>query len=288
MVKVLVLDILFLHKFLNSTRNIILVTLFYIFLAACFGVGLLLYDTQSGIEFFTGFIIEKTLSLDNIFVIKMIFDYFQINKNKQHSVLFIGIISAMFFRAIMIWSGALIIAEYHWVLYIFAAILIASGIKMLYAGSKEHNQQHNLFAINFLEKYIKIVPNTSVFFVKTEKGWRATRLFLALLCIEFMDLVFAIDSVPAIFAVTQNTMVIYTSNIFAILGLRALFGLVNELDKNFYYIKHSMAFILCFVGIKILASHYIDISAWISLLITFTAIACGILASVTYKTKAVK
>ncbi|MBW3544832.1 MAG: TerC family protein [Bacteroidetes bacterium] len=243
-----------------------------------------LTGTDAMIKYYTGFLIEKTLSLDNIFVIAMVFSYFKIAPRYQHEVLFWGIIGAMVFRAVMILVGTAVIETFHWTTYLFGALLIYSSIKMLTVDEEETDFSKN----PLLRLLARIYPidwqyQGQKFFINKEGIKTATLLMVALVVVEFTDVFFAIDSIPAIFAVTTDPFLVFTSNVFAILGLRTLyFFLANFLDR-FGYIKYSLVFILAFVGIKMmLANHYV-FPTYLSLGIIVVALAAGMLVSVFIK-----
>ncbi len=202
------------------------------------------------LEFLTGYIVEKSLSVDNIFVFVMVFAYFAIPPKYQHRVLFYGILGALVFRAIFIAMGSALM-EYHWVVYLFGGFLILTGIKMMFAPEKEVDPEKNLL-IRLFKRFVPVTPQLrgQNFFVRENAKIYATPLFIALLFLELTDIIFAVDSVPAIFALTKEPMIVFTSNIFAILGLRAMyFMLAGAIDK-FYLLKYGLAVVLIFVGLK--------------------------------------
>ncbi len=248
---------------------------------------------QSGMEYFTGFVIEKSLSMDNVFVIALIFSYFAIPRALQHRVLFWGILGAIVLRGIMIGLGAALVSEFSWVLYLFGAFLVFTGIKMLTMSDEAPDLKDNK-VIGWLQKRMRVTPELhgNAFFVRQplagEVGksvlW-ATPLFLTLCMVEIADLVFAVDSVPAIFAITTDPFIVYTSNIFAILGLRALYFALAAMIHRFMYLKYALAVVLVFIGSKIFLVGIIGkIPAVISLTVTFTLIAAGVLVSM-WKTR---
>jgi tellurite resistance protein TerC len=248
---------------------------------------------QSGMEYFTGFVIEKSLSMDNVFVIALIFSYFAIPRALQHRVLFWGILGAIVLRGIMIGLGAALVSEFSWVLYLFGAFLVFTGIKMLTMSDEPPDLKDNA-VIGWLKKHMRVTPELhgNAFFVRQplvgEVGksvlW-ATPLFLTLCMVEIADLVFAVDSVPAIFAITTDPFIVYTSNIFAILGLRALYFALAAMIHRFKYLKYALAVVLVFIGSKIFLVGIIGkIPAVISLTVTFTLIAAGVLVSM-WKTR---
>ena len=238
-----------------------------------------------GMAYLTGFAVEKALAMDNVFVIAMIFSYFAVPRAYQHRVLIWGILGVIVLRAIMIGLGAAVIAEAHWVLYLFAAFLIATGIKMLVTADKEVD-----LGSNRLLKWVRWRCNVTAqlhgerFFVKQRDAegrarWFMTPLFLALMTIEIADVVFAVDSVPAIFAVTTDPFIVYTSNIFAILGLRALYFALAAMVERFHYLKYALAAVLVFIGGKIFAADMLGIAKIppaLSLGVTVALLAAGV------------
>ena len=205
---------------------------------------------QSALEFLTGFVVEKSLAIDNIFVFIVVFAYFGIPAKYQHRVLFYGILGALFFRAIFIALGS-VLMEYHVVIIIFGVFLILTGIKMLFAPEKPLDPEKNPI-IKLLRKFVKISPKIegNNLWIKENGVWVATLLFVALVFIEFTDIIFAIDSVPAIFALTKEPLIVYTSNIFAILGLRSMYFMLAGVMDKFWLLKYGLGFVLIFVGIK--------------------------------------
>ena len=276
----LILDLYISSKFTITTKTSIIITLVFILFALVFGGIISLVDKKLGMEFFTGFFIEKSLSLDNIFVMKVIFDHFKIPKEKQHKVLMIGILSALILRAIMIMGGVVLITKFNWVMQIFAAILIFSGFKMLTSKKNVKKEVEDGFIFKLLDRKAFLINNVNNFFVRTEGKIQFTKLFGALIAIEFADIIFAIDSIPAIFAITTNQMIIYSSNIFAILGLRALYNVLSDLGNKFYNLNYALAFILCYIGFKILLVNIFHIPSVVSLMIIFIAIFIGIITSI--------
>jgi tellurite resistance protein TerC len=265
----------------------------YISVALIFGAWVWWYlGSQSGMEYYTGFLIEKSLSMDNVFVIALIFTYFAIPRQYQHRVLFWGIIGVIVLRAIMIGLGAALVSQFSWILYVFGVFLVLTGIKMIIIADNMPDIGNNPL-LKFLRKRMRVTDNVegNAFFVykpdpATGKVVRwATPLFLALCLIEFVDLVFAVDSVPAIFAITTDPFIVYTSNIFAILGLRALYFALAAMIHRFKYLKYALALVLVFIGTKIFLVGIIGkISPVISLSATFGLIVGGVLFSL-YKTR---
>jgi tellurite resistance protein TerC len=247
---------------------------------------------ERGLEYYTGFFVEWSLSLDNVFAISMIFTYFAIPRKYQHRVLFWGILGVIVMRGIMIGLGAALVAEFQWILYVFGAFLVFTGVKMLWMADKEENFGENP-VLRFVKKHIRVTPELDgqKFFVtrpdpNTGKLVRwATPLFLCLVLVEAIDLIFAVDSVPAIFAITQDPFIVYTSNIFAILGLRSLYFALAAMIHRFKYLKYALALVLVFVGTKIFLVGVIGkMPAWFSLGVTVSLIAGGVLYSL-WKTR---
>jgi len=285
----LAFDLGVLHR---KTREIrvgesLVMSLVYIALGLAFGgfVWMQLGQT-AGIEYLTGFIVEKSLAIDNVFVIALIFGFFAIPPALQHRVLFWGILGVIVLRAIMIGLGATLVSEFSWVLYLFAAFLVLTGVKMLWLGDKEMDLSKN----PVLRLVRRVMPvsdqlHGTRFFAKLPNGsggalvWTATPMFLALVLIEIADLIFAVDSVPAIFAITTDPYIVYTSNIFAILGLRALYFALAAVLHRFAYLKQALAVLLIFIGSKIFLA---DLLGWekfppaLSLGVTFAILAAGI------------
>ncbi len=249
---------------------------------------------QSGMEYMTGFAIEKALAMDNVFVIAMIFAFFSVPRRYQHRVLFWGILGVIVLRAIMIGLGAALVAQFSWVLYVFAVFLILTGVKMLVFGTKEQDLSQNP-ALKFLKRRLNVTDahHGERFFVRQaapESGkltWYATPLFLALLLIEVADVIFAVDSVPAIFAITTDPFIVYTSNIFAILGLRALYFALAAMVHRFEYLKQALALVLVFIGSKIFIADLAGIEKVppvLALAVTVALLVGGVLFSL-YRTK---
>ncbi len=278
-------------------REALLWTLFWIFLAMLFnvfiyyayrehwlGIGLgpnqIRLGSEAALKFFTGYIIEKSLSLDNIFVIAMIFAFFQIPTLYQHRVLFWGILGALVMRGVMIVAGVTLITRFTWMIYVFGAFLIFTAIKMLVTRHDNLRPEKNIL-IRLARKVYPVTPalEGSKFFTRLGKVRAVTPLFLVLLVIESTDVLFAIDSIPAIFAVTTDPFIIFTSNVFAILGLRSLYFALAAMMDKFRYLKMSLVFVLAYVGVKMMLSHTHPIPTLVSLAIIGTILLVGIAAS---------
>jgi len=263
---------------------------FYILMALFFGVWVWYIKGLDGFaEYITGFLVEKSLALDNIFLISLIFSSLSIPLKYQHRVLFWGILGVIVLRAIMIGLGVQIITRFEWILYIFAAFMIFTGIKMFFMSSKPVEISQNPLLI-WMRKHLNITDklHDQRFFVyqnvrdsKTKKMF-VTPLFISLVMVEFIDLIFAVDSIPAIFAITQDPYIVYTSNIFAILGLRALYFALASIIDRFYYLKYALAAVLIFIVSKIFIADALNLAKippMLSLTITFTILVSGVLLS---------
>ena len=261
----LMLDLGVFHKKNHTVRvkEAILWSGFWILLALIFNVGVYFFlDHTKALEFFTAYVLEKSLSVDNLFVFLLIFGYFNIKPKYQHRILFWGIIGALVMRAVFIFAGVALIQHFSWIMYIFGAFLIYTGLHMLFEKEKTEKFDPNKNIIIRLFK--KIMPVTDHnpeghFFVRKDGVLYATTFFVTLLFIEASDLIFAVDSVPAVLSISSDTFIIFTSNVFAILGLRSLYFALAGIMKYFYYLKYALAGILSFIGIKMCInefSHY--------------------------------
>ena len=288
----LVLDLGVLHR---EHREIpvgesLLLSAVYIGLGLGFGAWVWWYlGAQSGMEYLTGFAVEKALAMDNVFVIAMIFAFFAVPRQYQYRVLFWGILGVIVLRALMIGVGATIVSQFSWVLYIFALFLIATGVKMIVLAEKECDIANNP-VLRFMKRHFNVTDSHhgQAFFVKqphpvTGKPVRyMTPLFLALVMIEVADVIFAVDSVPAIFAITTDPFIVYTSNIFAILGLRALYFALAAMVHRFHYLKYALALVLIFIGSKIFLADLMGLDKFppvVALTITFGILAGGVVYS---------
>ncbi|KSV73086.1 membrane protein [Sinorhizobium sp. GW3] len=297
MIAILSFDLGILHKE-NKEINVaesVKLSAFYIALGLSFGGFVWWYlGAESGLAYMTGFVVEKTLALDNVFVIALIFSFFAVPRIYQHRVLFWGILGVIVLRAIMIGVGATLVAEFSWVLYIFAAFLVFTGIKMLVMKEAEPNVSDNAL-VRFMRSRFNVTEehHGERFFVKLvnpktgKMTWFITPLFMALVMVEVADVIFAVDSVPAIFAITTDPFIVYTSNIFAILGLRALYFALAAMIHRFRYLKPALAVVLIFIGSKIFVADLLGLEkfpAALSLGVTFAIIASGVVWSLV-KTK---
>jgi tellurite resistance protein TerC len=254
----------------------------WVALAMVFAAGLFtIYGHHAGLTFLTGYVIEESLSVDNIFVIVLIFDYFRVPRVCQHRVLFYGIMGALLMRGLFIGLGAVLIAKFHWILYIFGAMLVITGIRMAFRGDEEFNGEQNA-VVRIVRRFLPVSQSYhGKHFFTIEAGQRvATPLLLVLVLVEFTDLIFAVDSIPAIFGVTRDPFIVFTSNIFAILGLRSLYFLLAAVVDRFYLLKYGLALILTFVGTKMLGERFFEIDIVLSLCIILGVLGAAIVASV--------
>lgn len=283
----LVLDLGVFHKRQHaiSIKESLLMSGFYILMAFIFGAWVWYQlGSQSAAEYFTGYLVEKSLSMDNIFLISVIFSFFAIPLKYQHRVLFWGILGVVILRGIMIGLGSELVEHFEWVLYIFAAFLIFTGIKMFFIKEKDTNLSGNPI-LKWMSKHLRVTPDfhDQRFFIQLvdEKTNRRklflTPLFTALVLIELTDIVFAVDSIPAVFTITTDPYIVYTSNIFAILGLRALYFALAVIIDRFHYLKYALAAVLIFIGSKMFIADLLDtkIPAPVSLGVTFGLLAAG-------------
>ena len=251
-------------------------------LAVLFNIGVFYYFGEvKGLEFMTGYLVEKSLSVDNVFVIALIFTYFSVPRQYQHRVLFWGVIGALIMRAILIAVGATLIREFAWIIYIFGAFLVFTGIKMYFQKNEGIDPDKNP-VVRFFKKFIPVTDeyNKEKFFLIKNGKRFATPLFIVLLMVETTDLIFAVDSIPAIFAITQDPFIVFTSNAYAILGLRSLYFALAGVIYKFYYLKAGLSVILVFVGIKMMLIDIFKIPIGISLGFVSLVILISVIASV--------
>ena len=263
------------------TREALGWSAFWIVLALLFNLGVgWWFGAERGLEFLTGYLIEKALSVDNIFVFLVIFSYFSVPATYQHRVLFWGILGAIVFRVIFILAGAVLLQAFHWVIYIFGGLLVVTGVKIL-RSREEHVHPERNPVLRLMRRYVPIAPDYhgQRFLVRVGGRLMATPLLLVLGVVEATDIVFAIDSIPAIFAVTDDPFIVFTSNIFAILGLRALFFLLAGVMNRFHYLKVGLGLVLAFVGTKMLLSDIYEIPIGLSLGVVAALIGGSVIAS---------
>ena len=244
--------------------------------------GIVFYylGSPSGVEFLTGYLIELSLSVDNLFVFLLIFSYFKVPAKFQHRVLFWGVMGALFMRLTMIFVGAAIINRFHWIIYIFGAFLVYTGIKMFRDEEIDIQPEQNPL-VRLVSRFLPITRHyeEEKFFTRKNGKRTGTLLLLVLMVVEVTDLVFAVDSIPAIFAVTTNTFIVYTSNVFAILGLRSMYFLLAGMVDKFRYLRFGLAIVLTFIGLKMLVSRWYHISTAVSLVLVAVVLVGSVVAS---------
>lgn len=290
-IALLALDLGVLHRGEKqiTVRHALWLSLGYVVLAMMFAAGMFVFMGEAeGYQFLTGYLIEKSLSVDNIFVFVLIFTHFAVPPQYQYRVLFWGILGAMVMRGTLILVGATLIEAFHWVIYIFGAFLIFTGIKMLVTVGQEPDVDNNRI-VRFMRRHLRVTQefSSSRFFVTVEGVRYMTPLFLVLILIELTDVVFALDSIPAIFAITPDPFIVYTSNVFAILGLRALYFALAGIIHRFHYLKYGLSLVLVVVGVKMILNAWFGtkvIPTEVALLITSVLIGGSILFSM-WKTR---
>ncbi len=257
-------------------------TLVWVSLALLFNAGVYFYmGPTRALEFFTGYVIEESLSVDNLFVFLMIFSYFHVTKTHQPKILKWGIIGALAMRAVFILVGIELIERFHWMIYVFGGLLVVTGTKMAFGGEEKIEPEKNLL-VRIVRKFVPITKRVrdDRFFIRKGGILAATPLFLTLLVVESSDVIFAVDSIPAVLAVTHDPFIVYTSNVFAIMGLRSLYYLLAHVMEMFVYLKLGVSFILAFVGAKMLLTDIYPIPIYFSLGVIVGVLAISILTSV--------
>lgn len=283
-VVMLAMDLFVFHRKAHAVkfREALVFSLVWIGLALLFNLGVFFfYGPQPALEFLTGYLIEKALSVDNLFVILVLFSYFSVPAALQHRVLFWGILGALVMRAAFIVLGAALLQRFHWVMLVFGAFLVFTGFKLLFSSTEEVHPEKNL-VLRLLRKVLPSVPDYRgpSFAVKENGRWFATPLLTVLLVVEATDIVFAVDSIPAIFAVTTDPFIVFTSNIFAILGLRSLFFVLSGMLSKFHYLKVGLGLVLAFVGTKMLLVDLVKIPIGLSLGVIAALLAGAVVASI--------
>jgi tellurite resistance protein TerC len=273
-----------------GVKDSLKLSVFYIAAGLAFGgVVYAVMGPEKALPYWTGFVVEKTLAMDNLFVIAMIFGHMAIPRHLQHRVLFWGIVGVLVLRGIMIGLGAAIVHEFEWVLYVFSAFLIFTGVRLAVVEEKEQSLEESR-VLGFLKRNLRVTDGLrgEAFFVREPDArtgrlvWAATPLFLALAMVEIADVIFAVDSIPAIFAITTDPFVVYTSNVFAILGLRALYFALSAMIDRFHYMKYALAVLLVFIGSKLFVAELLGLDKfpqWLSLSITLVVLATGVVYS---------
>ncbi len=261
---------------------------FIIFLALAFNVGIYFFlGHEKALQFFTGYIIEQSLSVDNLFVFLMLFDYFGVPSQYQPRVLHWGIMGALVMRFIMIFAGTALLDRFHWLIYIFGGILLFTGIKMIFEKDKKMDPEKNP-VLKLLKKYMPIAAREYVdqkFFIRLNGALYATPLFVVLIMIETSDLIFAVDSIPAILAISRDPFIVYSSNVFAILGLRTMYFILSSIMPLFTYLKFGISIVLCYVGVKMMIVNFYKIPTVLSLAIVVGILGGSVICSLLFKKK---
>jgi tellurite resistance protein TerC len=268
-------------------KEALLFSAFWIALALLFNLGVYFFaGSQKALEFLTGYVVEKSLSVDNIFVFILIFSFFKVPAIYQHKVLFWGILGAIILRAVFIFTGVALIEKFHWIIYIFGAFLIYTGFKIAFEEEKEVKPENNPL-VKLFRRFVPTVDQyeNGKFMIKKDGKIFTTPLFLTLLVVETTDVVFAVDSIPAILAISRDPFIVYTSNIFAILGLRALYFALAGIMKFFHYLNYGLAVILIFVGIKMITADFFHIPIGVALGFIAVVLALSIAASIKWPKK---
>jgi tellurite resistance protein TerC len=276
------------HKILM--REALMWSFAWIGLAVTFGLVLLrFYGRQPALEFFTGYVIEKALSIDNLFVFLVVFRVFAVKDEYQQRVLGYGILGALLLRGAMIAAGAALIARFSWIMYVFGAFIVIAGVHMLVVRHAESDPEKN-FLVRYFSKHLRLTKEYrgAHFFVRENRQLFATPLFLVLLVVEITDVTFAVDSIPAVFGITRDPFIVFTSNVFAILGLRALYFLLAAVLEKLEYLKIGLALVLIFVGAKMIAEPWLKISVELSLGIVIGMLLVTVLLSLLAKKKALR
>jgi tellurite resistance protein TerC len=284
----LVLDLGLFHKQAHkiSTKSALYQSIFWVVVSTLFGVFILLYDesgTEGAVQYFSAYLTEYALSVDNIFVILLILKYFKVNETYYHKILFWGILGAIVFRGIFIFVGTFLIEQFHWILYIFGVLLIYSAIRIYFEDGDEKIDPEKNPILRFCKKYLPMSNDDhgGSFVIRQNGKLLFTPLFLVIVLIESTDLIFAMDSIPAAFAITQNPFLIYTSNIFAVMGLRAMFFLLAGIIDKFYLLQKGLSVILLFIGVKMLLDiWHIEINVYLSFAVIIVTLTLSVVFSV--------
>lgn len=288
----LVLDLKVFHRKTHciNVKEALLLSAFWIALALLFNIFVYFgLGREPALEFLTGYLLEKSLSVDNLFVFLLIFSYFKVPQLYQHKILFWGIIGALVMRFIFIFAGIALIEKFHWLIYVFGAFLVLIGIKMSIKEDKEMDPEKNI-VLRVFKRFFPVTHeyDGEKFFTKIKGQYLATPLFIVLLVVETTDIVFAVDSIPAIFAVTLDPFIVFTSNIFAILGLRALYFALSGVMEKFKYLVYGLSFILVFIGIKMLISSVYKVPIAVTLATIIVVLLVTILWSMVSNRRAQK
>lgn len=286
----LVLDLGVFHRRVHTIkfREALAWSVAWIALAAIFAVVIFFWHGRApALEFVTGYVIELSLSVDNLFVFLLIFRFFQVQSNHQHKVLFWGILGALIMRGVFIAAGVTLIQRFHWIIYVFGAFLVYSGIKLFFQGEAEIHPEKNP-VLRVFRRWVPVTKDYegNKFFIR-RAGLYATPLFVVLLVVETTDLLFAVDSIPAILAITRDAFIVYTSNVFAILGLRSMYFALAGMMEMFRYLHYGLSLVLMFVGAKMLLSHYVEIPTPVALAAVAGILLISVVASMAHPKRAV-
>ncbi|MCE2983324.1 MAG: TerC family protein [Parachlamydia sp.] len=265
-------------------KEAIITSIGWIFLALCFNVWLYFsFGSDPALKFLTGYLLEKSLSVDNLFIFLLVFSHFKVPDDCKHRVLFYGVLGAIIMRGLLIWAGVALVSNFAWTFYFFGLFLIYTGFKMAFSKEIDLKMEENRM-YRLIKSTIGITPDYrgQAFFVKIDERWVATPLFLVVMLIEMADLVFALDSIPAILGITTDPFIVYTSNVFAILGLRSLFFVLEGMMKRFYLLHYALSFILVFIGIKMLSANIYHIPTPVALGILVSTLALAVIFSYIY------
>ncbi len=291
-VVMLFLDLTVFHRKAHQVeiKEALLWTAFWVSLALIFCCGVYYFEGKElAVNFLTGYLLEESLSVDNLFVFLVIFEYFKVPNHYQHRVLFWGIVGALIMRALFILTGVSLIHRFHWIIYIFGAFLIVTSFKLMFGNEKEIDPEKN-FLLKLFRKFMPVTEHyeRDRFFLQKDGRLFATPLVVVLLVIETTDIIFAMDSIPAILAISTNSFIVYTSNIFAIMGLRSLFFALSGLMKLFYYLKYGLGIILAFVGVKMLISEWVHIPTLAALGVILGVLTASVVCSIAFPKKEAK
>ena len=267
-----------------SFRQAVAWTIFWVLLAAGFaGLVYLWHGHSAMLQFITGYVVEESLSVDNLFVFLILFRYFRVPSDSQHKVLLWGVMGALVMRLIFILIGVSLLQRFEFIIYIFGAILVYSGIGLLRSSEPDVDPEKNL-VLRLFRRFFPVTENFEGrnFFVKRDAGWMATPLFLSLIVVETTDLIFAVDSIPAILAISRDAFIVYTSNVFAVLGLRSLYFALEHFFSMFRFLHYGLAVILMLIGAKMLASHFYEPSLGITLGVVLGILAVSVVASLAW------
>ncbi|MCX6736434.1 MAG: TerC/Alx family metal homeostasis membrane protein [Candidatus Parcubacteria bacterium] len=287
----LVIDLGFFNRTCHKMefKSALYQSVFWVAISLTFAVLIYLYmDKESAVLFVTAYVTEKMLSVDNLFVLILIFNFFALEAKYHHRVLFYGIMGALVFRGIFIGAGALLISQFYWVLYIFGAFLVYSGIKLVQEKNEEDENFEEKWIVKFARRFLPFSANNHEgrFFVKENGKVLFTSLFLIVLLVEATDIIFAVDSIPAVFAISQDPFIVFTSNIFAVLGMRSLFFVVEGFMERFHHLNKALCFILVFIGIKMLVVIFgIHIPSLLSFGIIMSALVIAFITSICFPKK---